>query len=824
MTAAKDNHSGSGTSPVARVPATDPGEPTSELAAIEARLRELEEERARLLEKAARVRASAEPAGTVGERRNEDSDRVAGLSPEAKVDLFRQLFRGRPDVYATRFVSKKTGKAGYAPACAHKFAPGICPLPKIGCGECENQAFRPLDERAVREHLTGRQVVGVYPLLTDDTCWFLAVDFDKKSWEGDIRAFAATARRLGMPVALERSRSCNGGHAWFFFAEPIPATLARALGSFLLTETLADRPEIGLDSYDRLFPSQDTLPKGGLGNLIALPLQWEARQHGGSVFVDEELRAFPGEEQWTLVARMPRIQRAAVDDLVARGRQEGPVIGLAPPADPDADEAPWERLPSAVGVTSKRLTGPVPQQVRGVLAQRLFLEKEGLPPRYVDALLRLAAFQNPEFYKKQAMRLPTTLTPRVICCGEDLGLHLALPRGCVPACQQLLEDHGVPFEVEDQRSDGDPVEVAFRGTLRHHQLAAGEAMLEHDTGVLVAPPGSGKTVIGAWLIAARRRSTLVLVHRQPLLDQWLAQLAIFLEVGPGEIGRIGAGKRAPTGRIDVAMIQSLARKGRVDDLVAGYGQVIVDECHHLPAVSFERVLAEVRARYVVGLTATPQRRDGHQPITAMQLGPVRHRMRAEPASGAPLARRLVIRETAYRPAAIEARPSIQALYGELVACSDRNDQILDDVIQAVEDGRSPIVLTERRDHLELLADRLAGVVRHVVVLHGGRGAKARRRVLSALEEIPPDEERALLAIGRFVGEGFDDPRLDTLFLTLPVSWKGTLVQYAGRLHRAHPDKREVRIFDYVDAAVPVLRRMADRRMRGYRSMGYAVET
>jgi superfamily II DNA or RNA helicase len=794
-------------------------ETSNELAAIEARLLALEAERTALLAQAARLRAASGTAGAVTEAPPRHRGAAPPLTPDAKVRLFRELFRGRPDVHATRFVSKKTGKAGYAPACAHKFVPQICPLPKVGCGECENQAFRPFDERAVRDHLTGRQVVGVYPLLTDDTCWFLAVDFDKKSWQDDVRAFAATARRLGLPVALERSRSCNGAHAWFFFAEPVPAVLARALGSFLLTETLAERPELGLDSYDRLFPSQDILPKGGLGNLIALPLQKEARQQGGSVFVDEDLRTLDGEEQWTCLERMPRIQRAEVDALVGRARQDGSVVGLRPPVDPDADETPWERPESG----PRRLSGPTPERVRAVLAQRLFVDKEGLPPRYVDALLRLAAFQNPEFYKKQAMRLPTTLTPRVISCGEDLGRHLALPRGCRQACVELLEEQGVPFEVDDQRTDGEGLEVEFRGTLRPDQVPAAEAMLQHDTGVLVAPPGSGKTVIGAWLIAARRRSTLVLVHRQPLLDQWLAQLAVFLEIGAGDLGRIGAGKRAPTGRIDVAMIQSLTREGRVEDLVAGYGQVIVDECHHLPAVSFERVLAEVRARHVVGLTATPQRRDGHQPITAMQLGPVRHRTGARPASGASLARRLVIRETGFRPAVVEERPGIQTLYGELVACGPRNDLILDDVIRAVEEGRSPIVLTERRDHLEMLAERLSGVVRHLVVLHGGRGAKARRRVLTALAEIPPEEERLLLAIGRFVGEGFDDPRLDTLFLTLPVSWKGTLMQYAGRLHRAHPGKREVRIFDYVDAAVPVLRRMAERRMRGYRSMGYAVE-
>ena len=420
------------------------------------------------------------------------------------------------------------------------------------------------------------------------------------------------------------------------------------------------------------------------------------------------------------------------------------------------------------------------------------------------------------------MRLSTALAPRVISCAEDLPLHVALPRGCRRALEELLRGHGVALDVEDQRNQGAPLELRFEGVLTAAQGQAARALLAHDTGVFVAPPGVGKTVVGTYLVAARACSTLVLVHRRPLLDQWLAQLSVFLGVEPKEIGQIGAGKRAPTGRIDVAMIQSLVRKDAVADLVAGYGQVIVDECHHSPAVSFERVISEVKARYVVGLTATPQRRDGHHPITKMQLGPVRYSIEAKsPAGRRPFEHRLVVRETGFRLSGPEAAPGIQAIYAALASDERRNELILNDTIRALQEGRSPILLTERKDHLEYFAARLGDVARHVVVLHGGMGAKAHRAVRAQLAAIPTNEERVVLATGRYIGEGFDDARLDTLFLAMPVSWKGTLVQYTGRLHRLHPGKHEVRIFDYVDREVPMLLRMFGKRLRGYRAIGYA---
>lgn len=742
---------------------------------------------------------------------------VVPQTPEEKVQLFRLLFRGRVDVFPVRFVSRRTGKAGYAPACRNKFVNGVCGLPRIKCSECPNQAFLPFDDAAILAHLTGRHVMGLYPLLEDETCSLLAADFDKSTWAEDVVAFAETCRRVGVPAAIERSRSGNGAHAWLFFSAPVPARAARAMGCHLLTETLTRRHQVGLDSYDRLFPSQDTLPRGGFGNLIALPLQHEARQEGNSVFLDPELR--PYADQWAYLASVSRIDPAGVERIAHEARREGSVVGF-PRAEVD-DAEPWRRRPSR-RATRRRVTDPLPPRVCAVLAQRLFIEKAGLPSPMIDQIKRLAAFQNPEFYKRERLRLSTAFTPRVIGCAEDLPGHIVLPRGCCGALEALLADHGVTLEVRDERASGTDVAFEFRGALTEVQQRAARALLDHETGVLVAPPGVGKTVIGTWLIAARGCSTLVLVHRRPLLDQWKTQLSMFLGLEPKAIGQVGGGKRAPNGRLDVAMLQSLVRDGRVDDRVAAYGQVVVDECHHLPAVSFERVLREARARYVVGLTATPKRRDGHHPITEMQLGPIRFTIDPKSQSQArPFAQQLIVRETGFQPGREDGDLRIQQLYATLMADEQRNALILDDVIGTLEEGRSPILLTERREHLDSLAARLEKFARHLIVLRGGMSARERQRAQERLACIPETEERLVLATGRYVGEGFDDARLDTLFLALPISWKGTLVQYTGRLHRPHPAKKEVRIFDYVDRGVPMLERMFEKRLQGYRALGYA---
>ena len=739
-----------------------------------------------------------------------------------KVALFRGLFRGRDDVFAKLWVNPRTDRKGYAPACANEWVRGVCEKPRVKCSECPNQAFISVSDQVVLDHLQGRHVIGVYPLLEDDTCWFLAADFDEESWADDVAAFVETSRTLGLSAAVERSRSGNGAHVWFFFAAPVPAATARRMSCYLITETMSRRHQLAMASYDRLFPNQDMLPRGGFGNLIALPLQHEARERGNTVFVDDRL--VPHADQWAYLASLSRIAPTTVDAIAREAVARGQVIGLRiASTGEDEDETPWEAPPSR-RPRPARIEEPLPSEVRAVLAQRIFVEKARLPSAFLNQIKRVAAFQNPEFYKRQKMRLSTALTPRVVACAEEHSRHVALPRGCVGDLRDLLADHGVGLRLDDQRVLGESLKARFHGHLTEAQEQAAKSLLAHDLGVFVAPPGVGKTVVGIYLAAARGRSTLVLVHRKPLLDQWVAQLSLFLGLPPKGIGQIGGGKRTPTGRLDVAMLQSLVRDGTIDDVVAAYGHVIVDECHHVPAASFERVMGEVKARYVTGLTATPYRRDGHQPIIHMQCGPVRFAIdpKSEKAQR-PFEHRLICRETAFRAASLGPGAGIQELYAAIAADGRRNELILNDVIGALEQGRSPILLTERRDHLEYFAARLRGFTRHLVVLQGGVTAKARREAKAQLAAIPSDEERLILATGRYIGEGFDDARLDTLFLAMPVSWKGTLVQYTGRLHRLSPGKTEVRIYDYVDPAVPLLARMFEKRLRGYRTIGYARE-
>jgi superfamily II DNA or RNA helicase len=587
--------------------------------------------------------------------------------------------------------------------------------------------------------------------------------------------------------------------------------------SYLLTETMRLRRELSLRSYDRLFPSQDTLPQGGFGNLIALPFQFEPRKLGNSLFVDDDFHAFPWEMQWHLLARVPRISQVRVRELSQVAFRTKRIVA-APAASIDTeedDDARW-RQQSAPSSPESTLPFAIPTVVRAVLAQRLFIEKDGLPSPLISRMRRLAAFQNPEFYKRQRLRLSTNQILRVIVCAEELPKYLALPRGCREEVQTLLKANGSSLLLDDQRNVSESVPTSFCGTLTDVQERAVRAMLDHDCGVLVAPPGSGKTVMGAYLTASRAVRTLVLVHRRPLLEQWVNQLAMFLDKSPSDIGQIGGGRSRTTGTLDVAMFQSLVRGEQVTEAIANYDQVIVDECHHVPAFSFERVLACVRARFIVGLTATPRRRDGHHPIGEMQLGPVRYVIDAKAQAAArPFGHKLIVRETPF--GLPSETPRIQDVYKALTGDSERNEIIARDVAHVVEQGRSPIVLTERKYHLHRLAELIRGHCPRILVLQGGQGA--RRRL--AEPDVPNDSwPRVIVAIGRYVGEGFDDPRLDTLFLTMPLSWKGTLIQYAGRIQRLHPAKREVRIYDYVDRAVPVLERMFRRRLVGYRSIGY----
>ena len=754
---------------------------------------------------------------------------VTGQTPvPAKIALFRSLFRGREDVYPRRFESRKTGRSGYQPACANEWIRGVCEKPQIKCAECPNRRFLPVTDATVFQHLSGLDdqgrdfVMGVYPMLLDESCFFLAVDFDGETWQADATAFIETNRRLDLATALERSRSGEGGHVWFFFQEAIPARLARNLASYVLTESMEKRPDIGFRSYDRFFPNQDTLPKGGLGNLIALPLQKQARARGNSVFLDDKLEAYP--DQWAFLASVKKIARAQIEALVKAADQADRILGVRPVLTED-DERPWAAPPSRRR-PEPPISCPLPEKLELVLGDQVYIAKEGLPPPLRNRLLRLAAFPNPEFYKAQAMRLPTYDRPRIVDCAEDLPLHVALPRGCLEDAQRMLRGLKVEPVVRDERFGGTRLDAVFKGELRPEQAAAAQALLAHETGVLAATTAFGKTVIGAWLIARRGVNTLVLVHRRQLLDQWVERLAAFLGMPAEEIGRLGGGRKKLTGMLDVALIQSLARKGVVDDRVGNYGHLVVDECHHLSARSFELVARRAKAKFILGLSATVTRKDGHHPIIFMQCGPVRYRVDAkQQAAARPFAHRVLVRATGFRAELDldqDARSQFAGLYAALVADESRNRLICEDVVRVAREGRSPLVLTERTEHLERLVALLSAQVADVITLRGGLGKKEWQTVKDRLAEAPKAAGRVLVATGLFIGEGFDDPRLDSLFLAMPVSWRGTIAQYIGRLHRLFEGKREVRVYDYADLDVPMLARMFERRCRSYEANGYSI--
>ncbi|MDO5090559.1 MAG: DEAD/DEAH box helicase family protein [Cardiobacteriaceae bacterium] len=729
----------------------------------------------------------------------------AHLSVPQKIALFRSLFRGREDVYAVRWQSRQ-GKAGYSPACAHEWQPGICGKPKIKCSACSARQFLPLTDEVIYRHLSGAHTVGMYPLRADESCFFLAMDFDDGDWQADAAAVVETCKALDLPVAVEVSRSGQGAHLWWFFAEPLSAALARQLGAALISETCRRTRQLSLHSYDRLFPNQDTMPKGGLGNLIALPLQKEARAHGGSVFVDEYFQ--PVADQWAFLAGIYRLTRETVKSLLLSLGGGQQVLDVAFIEAEDLAE-PWRPR------TAAPLLSPqdCPPRIAMIFAQQIFIDKQHLPQALRNRLIRLAAFANPEFYQAQALRLPVWNKPRVIGCAENFPQHIALPRGCLDAVLDLLTTHHIEPIIEDKRQRGTSLALRFTGTLREAQQAAVDAMLAHDIGILCAPTAFGKTVTAAALIAARQTSTLILVHRAELLRQWQQRLRDFLDVDEASIGALGAGKNTLNGQLDIALLQSLARREDLPECLAAYGHIVVDECHHISAHSFERILKLAPARHVLGLTATPTRRDGQQPIVLMQCGKIRHHARLQ--DHASLQRHIIFRPTDLPP----LDGNIQALFRHLVHHEARNRQIIDDVQVFYQQGGKILLLTEQSKHLFLLADGLADTP-NLFILHGKLGKKRRQAVLDALQQLPDDAPRILLATGRLIGEGFDHPPLDTLFLAMPVSWQGTLQQYAGRLHRDSPGKTIIRAYDYVDTALPTLQRMAEKRRKAWLKMGY----
>ncbi len=728
-----------------------------------------------------------------------------------KIDLFRRLFRGHTDVFPLRWESTK-GSSGYSPACRNEWKPGICYKPQIKCADCSQRLLTPITNDVIYNHLAGKHVIGVYPLLADDSCYFLAVDFDEADWKNDALAFMHSCQEFKIPAALEISRSGNGAHIWLFFSEPIAAREARQLGAALISHTCDRTRQLSLKSYDRFFPNQDTMPRGGFGNLIALPLQKIPRENNRSVFVDENF--VPHIDQWAFLASIQLLSKEEVEDAILKisgGRHPLDTVFITV----EEENKPWETSKPI----STLITGTLPEKLDIVLANQIFIAKAELPQQLMNRLIRLAAFQNPEFYKAQAMRLPVWSKPRIIGCAENFSEHIGLPRGCFDALMDMLKENGVKAEIQDERISGSFLSVDFTGTLKADQKEAVEVMLKHETGVLHAPTAFGKTVLAAAIIANRKISTLVLVHRTDLLLQWKERLRSFLTITENSLGFLGGTKKNLTGVLDIAVMQSLSRLDELLPILNNYGQIIIDECHHVSAFSFESIVRKSKARYVIGLTATPIRRDGHHPIIFMQCGPMRHSVAKDVKDSQKM--EILPKFLPYNGTLEQA--SIQEVFRVLTSDEIRNKRIIADTLTAYQEGRKVLVLTERTEHLALLKAELGESIENCFILHGRLNRSQRNDVYDKLNALDDSAPRILLATGRLIGEGFDHPVLDTLVLAMPMAWRGTLEQYAGRLHRNHADKKIIRIFDYIEKSHPQLARMWTKRQRGYKAMGYEIK-
>ncbi|NTU88568.1 MAG: DEAD/DEAH box helicase family protein [Actinobacteria bacterium] len=769
-------------------------------------------------------------------------------STSAKIALFRSLFKGREDVYAKSYFSKKLARIGYAPACAHEWDRSLCKKPKIRCESCLHRELLPLDDRVLIHHFRGEQqdgcgIVGLYPVVEESKTYILVADFDKADWQQEVTSFRMACEQENLCVAVERSRSGNGAHAWLFFEAKVEASLARDLGCTLITIAMQQSGAMNFTAYDRLFPTQDSVQENGLGNLIALPLQGRALDKGNSLFVDEAFQPF--EDQWRFLSSVSRITEADAKRIIAKanGDSLGQLVDIKAVTG-FSGQITHRLLEKQGGLSSSDF----PEQVALTRANMIFIAKVGLSDAALNRIRRLAAFANPEFYRAQAMRQSVYGKPRIIYLGVEYENHIALPRGCEQALFDFLDCHNASYTVDDQRNRGRTLSIEFSGKLRTEQEQAAHALFRNDIGVLSAPTGFGKTVIAANLIAKHKVRTLILVPSSALLDQWRHSLERFLDIDEtlpelltktgrkskkkrSLIGQMGAGKCIPSGVIDIALFQALFEKGdvrgekKVKDIVKEYDLVICDECHHVPAVGFESIMRSIKARYVYGFSATPKRKDGLDSIIFMHCGPLRHIVSAkEQATRQSFSRYLVPCFSNARLEHTEAGISFNQILGQLCTHELRNDAIVEDICSVLDEGRTPLVLTRLRSHATYLADSLIAKGYRIILLTGAGTPKERREKLQLVEAIPKGDSFAIVATGNYIGEGFDEERLDTLFLAAPISWEGMLAQYVGRLHREHEGKDSVLVYDYIDVNIPMLDRMYKKRLKGYASLGYKIRS
>ena len=759
-------------------------------------------------------------------------------------DFFMMFCRGRKDLYDLRYTNPKTGKNGYYTQCFNRWDRG-CHIQKkdgVRCKDCELRAYKPVTLPLIKAHMNGtdpngNDVVAIYPMLENNLCQLLVFDFDNHAkgaeqedyaniddrWKEEINALRRICKNLDVDAVVERSRSGRGAHLWIFFKEMIPARLARKFG-FALLEKGAESVNLkSFKYYDRMIPTQDALPEGGLGNVIALPLQGMALKSGNSAFVDENWNAY--EDQLKVLAGTRRLTRQEIEDYLSLWYSTGFT------SEDNGTDAPWDK-------NSEIESGSVKGVVRIVLADRIYIDSSGMSNKTKRQLRRMATFSNKQYFQNQAMDMPNYDESRFIYLGSDEGKYIVLPRGLREEILKKFDNAGISYSIEDKRTQGREFNISFKGELRESQIPAVETMLENETGILHAATAFGKTVVCCDMIARRGISTLILVDRADLMNQWIKRLDEFLDIDEelpeyqtksgrtrkrkSLIGNLQGAHDTLTGIVDVAMIRSLKKKDGFHPMLKEYAQVYFDECHHAASDSAIEVLQEINAKYVYGVTATPKRGDGKEKINEFLLGPIRYRFTAKDRAEEQNIDHLVYPRftRTVKPHHLSKTPYGNDAF-ELIRNNDvRDDQIIRDVAECVQAGRTPVVLTKYVDHAKKLAERLKTYADRLILLTGANGTKARRAQVKELNEVDDADSLILVGTGSLLGEGFDFPRLDTLFMATPVSGENVVEQYVGRLNRDYDGKENVIVYDYVDSHIPKFDKMYAARLKAYKKIGY----
>ena len=759
-------------------------------------------------------------------------------------DFFMMFCRGRKDVYDLRYTNPKTGKNGYYTQCFNRWDRG-CHIQKkdgVRCKDCELRAYKPVTLPLIKAHMNGtdpngNDVVAIYPMLENNLCQLLVFDFDNHAkgaeqedyantddrWKEEINALRRICKNLDVDAVVERSRSGRGAHLWIFFKEMIPARLARKFG-FALLEKGAESVNLkSFKYYDRMIPTQDALPEGGLGNVIALPLQGMALKSGNSAFVDENWNAY--EDQLKVLAGTRRLTRQEIENYLSLWYSMGFT------SEDNGTDAPWDK-------NSEIEADSVKGVVRIVLADRIYIDSSGMSNKTKRQLRRMATFSNKQYFQNQAMDMPNYDESRFIYLGSDEGKYIVLPRGLREDIQKKFDNAGIRYKIEDKRTQGRELNISFKGELRESQIPAAETMLENETGILHAATAFGKTVVCCDMIARRGISTLILVDRADLMNQWIKRLDEFLDIDEelpeyqtktgrtrkrkSLIGNLQGARDTLTGIVDVAMIRSLKKKDGFHPMLKEYAQVYFDECHHAASDSAIEVLQEINAKYVYGVTATPKRGDGKEKINEFLLGPIRYRFTAKDRAEEQNIDHLVYPRftRTVKPHHLSKTPYGNDAY-ELIRNNDvRDEQIIRDVADCVQAGRTPVVLTKYVDHANKLSERLKKYADRLILLTGANGTKVRRAQVKELNEVDDSDSLILVGTGSLLGEGFDFPRLDTLFMATPVSGENVVEQYVGRLNRDYDGKENVIVYDYVDSHIPKFDKMYAARLKAYKKIGY----